>query len=67
MAIPLLLTGPVPVLLAPDTLDCDCPNCGQPLAKGKLEVGKGETVDTVTCPANNCDLRPFTFRERQHG
>jgi hypothetical protein len=47
-------------------LECGCPNCGEPLVTGLLEVAGGETVETVTCP-KNCDLRPFIFREPAHG
>jgi hypothetical protein len=51
---------------APGTLEHACPNCGQALAKGQIEVSGGETVETVCCP-NDCDLRPFTFLDGQHG
>ena len=37
-----------------------CPNCGEPLAKGLIEVSGDKTVETVYCP-NNCDLRPYAF------
>lgn len=47
-------------------LECGCPNCGEPLVTGLLEVDGGETVETVTCP-KNCDLRPFMFREPANG
>ena len=47
-------------------LECGCPNCGEPLVTGLLEVAGCETVETVTCP-NDCDLRPFIFREPAHG
>ena len=67
MVTTLLLALPEPVQQVPGALDCDCPTCGQPLANGKVEVGRGKSVNTVFCPANNCDLRPFTFRERTHG
>jgi hypothetical protein len=58
MATPTLITGPS----VPCILDCGCPNCGEALISGLLEVDGGETVETVTCP-QNCDLRPFIFRE----
>ena len=50
----------------PCSLECTCPNCGQSLMKGLIEVNSGSTVETVCCP-NNCDLRPFTFLARAHG
>ena len=67
MANTLLLALPEPVQQVPGALDCDCPACGQPLEIGKVEVGRGKSVDTVFCPTYTCDLRPFTFRERAHG
>ncbi len=47
-------------------LECGCPNCGEPLVIGLLEVDGGETVETVTCP-KNCDLRPFIFQAGVNG
>jgi len=67
MATTLLLALPEPVQQVSGVLDCDCPICGQPLANGKVEIGRGNSVNTVFCPTNNCDLRSFTFRERAHG
>ena len=61
MATTLFLAEPVPDQKALCLLDCACPNCGEPLAKGKIEVAGGETVETVYCPLGNCDLRAFTF------
>ena len=46
--------------------DCGCPNCGEPLAKGRLDLAEGQTVETVCCP-KDCDLRPFIFREHRYG
>ncbi len=45
----------------PYILESVCPQCRGPLAKGLLEVAGGETVETVYCLLNDCDLRPFTF------
>jgi hypothetical protein len=57
MATTLFLTEPE----APCLLDCACPDCGEPLAKGLVDLGEGKTVETIYCPFGNCDLRPYTF------
>ncbi len=62
MATPTLVAEP-PTILVPD---CDCPNCGEALQRGRLDLAEGQTVETVFCP-NDCDLRPFIFREQTHG
>jgi hypothetical protein len=59
-----------PTLVAESTTipvpECGCPNCGEPLARGRLDLAEGQTVETVFC-LNDCDLRPFIFREQRHG
>ena len=61
MVTTLFLAEIEPVHKEPCILESVCPHCGEPLAKGKIEVAGGETVETVYCPFGNCDLRPFTF------
>ena len=62
MATPTRIVEPPPTGIP----DCGCPNCGKPLQKGRLDLVEGQTVETVFCP-NDCDLRPFIFREQTHG
>jgi len=61
MATTLFLAEIEPVHKELCLLESACPHCGESLAKGKIEVAGGETVETVYCPFGNCDLRPFTF------